>query len=122
MSTDLTPERLILFVLQSGRGISFSPTFSVEDEPSPGSSERLVRRGSDDVGVLEGRRRQPGGHQAGHVRHVRQQDGAAHRVAGAAEPGVVKVAGVAGDAGHDQAGAVQQRQTLHLVVVNLKIE
>ena len=56
------------------RSRSMRLRFPEEDDARPGAPEGLVDGGGDDVAELEGRRGEPGGHEAGHVGHVGHQE------------------------------------------------
>ena len=71
-----------------------------QDHAGAGAGEGLVHGGGDDVGVRHRARVQPGGHEAGEVRHVRPEQ-RAHLVGDRAEGCEVEVARVRGPAGDD---------------------
>mmetsp|Transcript_34451 Transcript_34451/g.81642 ORF Transcript_34451/g.81642 Transcript_34451/m.81642 type:complete len:228 (+) Transcript_34451:610-1293(+) len=88
-----------------------------KDHPPTRATERLVRRGRDDVSVLKGVGADPGGHEPRDVRHVCHQV-RANRVGDGAHPGIVDVPGVGGGSGNDEPGTEQRCALLEGVVVN----
>ena len=76
-----------------------------EDEARAGAADRLVHRRGDDVRVRDGRGVEPGGHEAGEVRHV-DPERRSDLVGDLAEQGEVELARVGGPAGDDDARLV----------------
>lgn len=86
-----------LAALRVAFNIELGRTFAVEDQRATRSSQRLVRRGCDDVGVLERRWRHSGCDEARDMRHVTHEV-RAHLVRNLPEASVVQPASVAADA------------------------
>mmetsp|Transcript_16865 Transcript_16865/g.50549 ORF Transcript_16865/g.50549 Transcript_16865/m.50549 type:complete len:203 (-) Transcript_16865:511-1119(-) len=92
-------------------------TAAEEDHAGTRSTQRLVRRGRDDVRSAKGAVQHLGCHEAAHVRHVDHHE-RADLVADGAHAHIVPVARVSRRACNDHLGAVHKCHLLQLVVVD----
>ncbi len=90
---------------------------AAEDEPGAGAGERLVRRGRDDVAVLDRVGVQPGGDEAREVGHVAPEEGA-DLVGDAAEHRRVDRTRIGGAAADDDLRPVLAGEGRHLRLVD----
>ena len=88
-----------------------------EDQTSTGTAERLVRRGRDDVAVLEGVRELASSDKTARVRDVGHEEGAV-LICSLTKSLVVPVAGVSGGTADDETRLVDFGERLQVLVVN----
>ena len=97
--------------------IKYALTFPIKYDPSPGSPQRLVTGGGDNITIFKRGGHHFCGHQSRNVRHVRHQISAVG-VGNLPKSGVVKISGIATDSGDDEFGFEKGRISFQLVVVD----
>lgn len=97
--------------------VSAAHTLAEEDHGTTGATKRLVGGGSDNIGVLEGRRNDTGGDQSGDMGHINDEV-SADLVSDLAHALIVDQAAVGGGTGNQTLGAVELSVGLQGIVIN----
>lgn len=98
-------------------GVLASNPLAEEDQGTTRTTKTLVAGGGNDVGILEGARKNLGSDQAGDMGHISEHVGV-DLVANLTDALVVNQATVGAGAGNDDLGAVEERKLLKLLVVD----
>mmetsp|Transcript_53782 Transcript_53782/g.120641 ORF Transcript_53782/g.120641 Transcript_53782/m.120641 type:complete len:331 (+) Transcript_53782:191-1183(+) len=108
----------LLVAIHGRAGLVGLGTPPEEDHPRARATQRLVRRGRDNIAEIKSVRRLASGNQPADVRNVRHHE-RTRCVADLADARIIPITGVRRGAGHDQLGAEHEGQLLHLVIVDV---